>query len=203
MTLSVEFNQACMPPSWLPSLLWCVPEGFGTLAVGAFVLVAALLAWIGVQGQIKAQKSAENARTSAEREELKTALTAEMLVFSSATIASASNWNERARTNAPMQAFPMFVEPHVYRSVVGQVGKLGVDWPALAVITFYGNLLDLNDMAREQMAGRGTLGQTSRTIAHRIRIMCSNLAEAISGLNNEREFPILPELEWQNLIAPD
>lgn len=201
--LQVALDHGCKSPDWITPFFWCMPDGFATLIAGTLALTAGVLAWLGIQAQISAQTAADNARATAESRELKQALTAELLALSSATIASASNWNERAHANGALEAFPMFVEPHVYRSVVGQLGKLGVDWPVLAVITFYGNLLDLNDMSRENAAGRPTFGETSRTIARRIGIMCSNLAEAISGLNNEREFPILPELDFQNLITPD
>ena len=40
-------------------LIWNVPEGFATLVAGVLVIVAALIAWFGVQRQIHAAQKVE------------------------------------------------------------------------------------------------------------------------------------------------
>jgi hypothetical protein len=85
MVLQVALDQACSAPGWIAPL-WCMPEGIATLIAGTLALLAGVLAWLGVQEQIKAQTRERDTRTAAERSEIKQALTAELLALSSATI---------------------------------------------------------------------------------------------------------------------
>ncbi len=204
MDIQPTVSCASTAPYWIPGALWCVPDGFATLLAGSGALVAGTLAWLGIRDQIGAQAKSEARRAEQEREELKSALTSELIVFSAALVIATSNWNAVAHSqpNANIPAFPLFPDPLVYRATVKMLGKLGMSWPVLSIITFYGNLLDMNDMSREHSAGRPTLGQTPSVVARKLGIMCSNLAEAISGLNEEREYPISPELSWPTLVVP-
>ena len=72
-----------------------------------------------------------------------------------------------------------------------------------ALIGFYANLLEINDQSNETLAGRPTLNATTVRVATRLHIMASNLARALDGLNNDRRFPIQPEIQLERLFMPD
>jgi hypothetical protein len=73
----------------------------------------------------------------------------------------------------------------------------------MALIGFYANLLELNDQAKEALAGGPTVNVTNRSVAARLQIMASSLAQALDGLNNDKQFPIQPELQLDCLFMPD
>jgi hypothetical protein len=78
---------------YLASKIWCVPPGFATLIAGSFVIVAAIIAWRGVQRQIGSQREIESDR---ERRILETGLTAELFCYSASIVEAVSRWNVRA-----------------------------------------------------------------------------------------------------------
>ena len=53
------------------------------------------------------------------------------------------------------------------------------------------------------LAGRPTVNTTKVRVAQRLRIMASSLAQALDGLNNNRKFPIQPEIQLERLFMPD
>ncbi len=71
----------------------------------------------------------------------------------------------------------------------------------MAVITFFGNVLELNEIADEALRGRPTTGQDNATIAGRFQMMALNLEQALDGLNADRKFPLL-EVDLGCLIMP-
>ena len=71
----------------------------------------------------------------------------------------------------------------------------------MAVITFFGNVLELNEIADEAIRGRPTTGQDNATIAKRFQMMALNLEQALDGLNSDRKFPIMA-LDLNTLITP-
>lgn len=110
----------------IPSPIWNIPDGFATLLgalatllAGAFVIVAAIVAWRSVQQQIQAADQLERARAASEASTLQAGFTAEMLVFSTAVIEAASLWNQRGR-NEPNRTvttgWPLFRDPLFYRA---------------------------------------------------------------------------------------
>jgi hypothetical protein len=157
---------------------------------GGFVMTAALVAWKSVQMQIGAQAAAEERKQEATKQLLKTALTAELLAYSSHIIEATSVWNQRAQNVArPLTEFPTLMRPRVYDAVLPHLGLLD-GWAATAVISFYGYLLDLNDLSSEAMQGRLTLQETSERMAKRFQSMAKYLADSLDGLNTDRQFPI-------------
>jgi hypothetical protein len=138
-----------------------IANAFGTIIAsiigGAFIMGAAVLAWRSVQMQIGSQERADTRKQEQTSRTLKTALTAELLAFSSSLIDAASAWNLRAHQNASgvPTIWPTFIKPRVYDALLPEIGRLD-GWVASAVISFYGNLLDLNELSAEAMNGRQT-----------------------------------------------
>ena len=170
---------------------------------GSFVLTAALVAWKSVQAQIGAQALLDKAKREDGLRAFKTALTAELLVFSTAIIRATSVWNRRAHetpTAIPTD-WPKLIQPRVYNALIAQIGLLEEGWPASAMITFYGNVLELNELADDFVRGRPTTGENVESMAQRFRMMAINLAEALDGLNADRRFPIM-EFDLATLFMP-
>ena len=71
----------------------------------------------------------------------------------------------------------------------------------MAVITFFGNVLELNEIADEALRGRPTTGQDNATIARRFQMMALNLNRRLTGLNADRKFPLL-EVDLDRLFTP-
>jgi len=135
---------------------------------GGFLVGAAVLAWRSVQMQIGAQEHANKQRQEHTSRTLKTALTAELLAFSSSLIDATSACNLRAHENAQgvPTVWPTLMKPRVYDALLPQIGLLD-GWVASAIISFYGSLLDLNELSAEAMNGRPTMGENFGTIAKR------------------------------------
>jgi hypothetical protein len=169
----------------------------GACITGGFVLTAALIAWRGVQKKIDAEEQAE-------RRKFQLAVTAELLTFSGAVIRAASEWNERARQDpaAVPQRWPKLSRPHVYEALVDRIGLLD-GWVASAVIGFYGNVLDLNELSKEAMLGRPTADANQGTIAKRYQAMASHLAFALDGLRPNQPFPLTAEHNLMALFTPN
>ena len=166
---------------------------------GGFVLTAALIAWKSVQAKI-------NAEQHADQEKFQLAITAELLVFSSTVMKAASDWNQRAHqtpaAGIPQRSgWPKLNHPHLYLALVSHIGLIE-GWAASAVISFYGNVLDLNEMSTEAMQDRPTIGENIGTIARRFQTMAMYLADALDGLNANRVFPIVGH-DPSTLIAPN
>jgi hypothetical protein len=64
-------------------------------------------------------------------------------------------------------------------------------------------VLELNDQAREALAGRPTVNVTVESIAARLQLMASNLSQALDGLNDDVPMPIPPEIHLDRLFMPD
>jgi hypothetical protein len=180
-----------------------IAAALATVIGGGFVLAAAVVAWKGVQDQIVFQRSIETDKRQRARRELENALTAELMVFSRSIIDATSLWNLRAHKNPKEtpQYLPTLVQPRVYPAAISQIGLLDEGWPAMAVITFFGNVLELNEIADEALRGRPTTGQDNATFARRFQMMALNLEQALDGLNADRKFPLL-EVDLDRLITP-
>jgi hypothetical protein len=138
-----------------------------------------------------------------DRQRFQSAITAELLVFSLSIIRVASEWNQRA-AQQPAAAngnWPVLSHPHVYVALVSLIGLIE-PWAAAALIGFYGNVLDLNELSKEAMQGRLTVGANVGTIAERLRTMAAYLATSLDELNNNRRFAIVGH-DLTALIAPD
>jgi hypothetical protein len=171
----------------------------GAIITGCFVLAAAWLAWKSVQAGIDAQENAD-------RKKFKLAVTAELLTFSTSIIKAASDWNARAHQNAAAipaspAGWPVLTRPHVYETLVSLIGLIE-GWAASAVIGFYGNVLDLNELSKEAMQGRPTVGTNAGTIAGRFQTMAVYLADSLDGLNSDRAFPIIGH-DLTALVTPN
>ena len=197
-----------------------------TVIGGSFALGAALAAWKSIQAQIaaqgastqnqidaqkdtaqahiKAQQVQEETRTREERVIVEKSLTAELLVISTAIVQATSDWNERAHRNPHEvpRVLPKLIRPRIYDSVLTRIGVVSEGWAVAALITFYANLHELNEIADESAAARHTIGLTSEAIARRFQMMAANLAEALDGLNNGRKFNATIA-SGTKLIAPD
>ena len=141
--------------------------------------------------QIGAQQRADERKQEHSLRTLKTALTAELLAFSTSLIDAASAWILRARENAALvpTVWPTLMRPRVYDALLPQIGLLD-GWVASAIISFYGNLLDLNELSAEAMSGRPTTGENVGTLAKRFQTMAKYLADSLDGLNADHQFPI-------------
>lgn len=193
--------------------MWNIPEGFATLLLalatlfaGAFVIVGALVAWRSVQRQISSAETIERRRYANDVSATKTGFTSELIVYSRGVIEATALWNRRL-AEMPGQriitGWPILQDPIFYRANISKIGVLPEQWVALALIGFYANVLELNDQARESMAGRPTVNATTESIAGRLHIMASNLSQALDGLNDDRKFPLQPEISLNDLIMPD
>lgn len=170
---------------------------------GAFVLAAALIAWRSVQAQIGAQQRAEKSKQQATLDNLRTALTAELLAFSSTIVQATSSWNSRARKNsgeAPT-AWPTLMRPRVYEALLPEIGLLD-GFVASAVISFYASVLDLNELSTESLQGRTSAGENTGSIAIRFQTMANYLADALDGLNSDRQFSVMIR-DIHRLVQPD
>jgi len=183
-----------------------IAAALATVIGGSFVLGGAALALRSVQHQIASQERVETARRDAEIDGIERGFTSELLVYSRGIIQAASIWNQRARQepDAPVRTqWPVYIDPLFYRNSVSKVGLLRQPWVMGTIIGFYSNLLELNDQAREALSGRPTVNTTHASVAARLHIMASNLAQALDGLNNDRRFPIPPDLHLDRLFMPD
>jgi hypothetical protein len=193
--------------------IWDIPGGFATL-LGAFttfiagvcVLLGARLAWKSVQTQIHSSEKIEDARHQKEILAIVSGFTAEMLVYSRAIIQAASIWNQRAKENPDQLVrtnFPIFQDPLFYRASLIKIGLLPQPWVIAGIITFYINILELNDQSREALAGRPTVNATSESIAARLHIIAATLSQVLDGLNADKKFPIFAEIQINKLYMPD
>jgi hypothetical protein len=173
-----------------------VLTGFGAAIMSAEQVLTALTGIVGVivggGFTLLASSVTANRQERAERRKFEQAVTAELLVFLSPVIRAVSDWNGRARQSptAALTRWPTLPRPRAYDALVSSIG-LVEGWAAAAVIAFYGNVLDLNDMAAEGMQGRITLDVNVGTIAQRFRDIANNLADALDGLNRGRAFRIV------------
>jgi hypothetical protein len=194
-------------------LLWAIPEGFAlllgaisTLLAGSFVIMGAWIAWRSVQRQILSAERIEAARQSGEISALEEGFKAELLVFSRGVIEATSVWNQRASQSPSAAAnthFPVLIEPLYYQANIGKIGRLRHKWVAGALIGFYGNMLELNTQSREALSGVPTVNATNKSVAARLQLMASNLSQALDGLNDDKKFPIQPEIQLDQLFTPD
>jgi len=81
------------------------------------------------------------------------------------------------------------MRPRVYEALLPQIGLLD-GWVAAAVISFYGQVLDLNELSAEAMRERPTSAENNSTIAKRFQTMAKYLADSLDGLNSDRQFPM-------------
>jgi hypothetical protein len=160
--------------------LWHIPEGFATLLVavatvfaGFFVIIAARLAWRGVQLQIKSGEKLETDRRNTEVATMEAGFRAELIIYSRGVIEATSVWNQLASL-APRAVvksrWPILQDSLFYKANISKIGLIRIDWVAFALIGFYTNLLELNDQARESMQGRPTVELTNERLAFRLHI---------------------------------
>lgn len=159
----------------------------GAIVTGCFILGGAWFAWKSIQAGI-------DAKDNADREKFRRAVTAELLTYSPVIVEMASGWNVRARADAAAvptdpAGWPVLPRPRVYEALVSTIGLIE-GWPAAAVISFYGGVLDLNEMSTEAMHGRPTVGINVGKIAKRFHAMAVYLADSLDGLNPDQPFPI-------------
>jgi hypothetical protein len=200
-----------------------IPAGFttflgaiATFLAGVFVIIAAIIAWRSVQRQIRSaenieqirregEERIEKSRRESELSTIEAGFSAELIVYSRGVVEAASIWNRRAQAspNEPVIAqWPVLQDPLYYRTNIGKIGLLPQPWIPMALIGFYANLLELNEQAKETLVGRPTVNATNRSIAARLQIMASSLAQALDGLNNDKKFPIQPEIQLDRLFMP-
>jgi hypothetical protein len=150
-------------------------------------------------------------RHSEEIAALKTGFTAEMLSYSHTIIEETSKWNHRAYQPydfPPMwgiSEWPVFRDPHYYIANVGRIGLIKQQRTAAAIIGFYSNLLECNQRitnARSAHPVEADLSITSKAMAISLNKMASDLAKALSGLNNAAKLPIPSDLEVPILSTP-
>jgi len=112
MTLAELLNDL----DWVAHQIWHIPDGIATLTAGVLALGAGIIAWRGVQRQIRSQERLEQVKNERERKSLETALTAELLVFSRALIEATSAWNQEALEagDAHVETWPLLPRPSVY-----------------------------------------------------------------------------------------
>jgi hypothetical protein len=163
---------------------------------GSFVLAGAWFAWKSIQLKIDAEERAD-------RRKFELAVTAELITFSTIVVQATSDWNARARQKPDEvpREWPTLNRPRVYEALVDRVG-LVEGWAASAVIAFYGNVLDLNELSQEAMNNRPTHGANYATIARRFQAMANNLAYSLDGLNRDRAFPIVDH-DLSVLVTPN
>ncbi|MGD0764546.1 MAG: hypothetical protein ABR929_15445 [Roseiarcus sp.] len=186
--------------------IWHIPSGIATLIAGSFVIIGALIAWFSVQRQIRSAEDIEKTRRDNEIAAVESGFTAELLVYSRGVIQAASLWNQPAAQSPeakPITEWPILIDPLYYKTNIGKIGVLRQKWVGGALIGFYANLLELNEQAKETLSGQPTVNATSQSIAARLRVMASNLSQALDGLNSDRKFPLQPELRLDMLFMPD
>jgi hypothetical protein len=179
---------------WLRDLL----VACSTVLAGTAAILGAIVAWRSVQTQIKSAEKIEKLRYDKEVTALELGFTAEFMVYSRSIIEAASIWNRRAvyTPNQPAATnLPLFVEPLYFPANVGTIGRLRQPWVGGAIIGFYSNLRELDEQTKEELAGRPTVNVTCKSIAQRMQLMASNLAQALDGLNDDRKFSVPADLD--------
>lgn len=180
--------------------IWNIKEGFAVLIAGFCALLAATVAYRAVSNQIHAQEKIERERAIAERKSVEIGLLAELLGYSRSIIQATSRWNLRSVQEAAIPGgyghpWPRFVPPVVYHAVVSKIGLLVEGWPAAAIIGFFANLTQLNEMASEASGPPST-----DEMAASLRLMASNLSDALDGLNQDREIPLPKEIDLADMF---
>jgi hypothetical protein len=186
--------------------LWHIPEGFATLMGGLFVVIAAAIAWASVRLQVRSAERIEQTRAVNEVGAMKLGFWTELLTYVPGILQGLSIWNGRALGDPDAEVitnWPVFLDPIFYRANVGRIGLLRPQWVPGPIIGFYSNLLELNDQAREALAGRPTVNATAASVAARLRRMALNLSQALDGLVKDEKMPIPPEMRLEDCIAPD
>jgi hypothetical protein len=186
--------------------IWNIPSGFATLLAGSFVIIGAFFAWRGIQHQIRSAEAIETARRTNEVRAIEAGFTAELIALSSSIVEATSIWNQVSLANPnqrPTINWPILGSPLFYLANIGRIGLVRQTWVAGALIGFYANILELNDMSRETMAGRPTGNADNQTISARFHKMAANLSQALDGLNDDRKFGVPEEFDLDTLISPD
>jgi hypothetical protein len=186
--------------------IWRIPEGFATLVAGLFVVLAAIVAWMSVQRQIRSAEKIESNRRDMEITAVEAGFTAELMVYARGIIGATSIWNLRALhspTETAITTWPVFQEPLYYKANISRIGLLRQGWVASGLIGFYANLLEINDQGRESLSGKRQVNVTNKNISQRLHIMASNMAQVLDGLNNDRKFPLQPEIVLHELFMID
>jgi len=186
--------------------IWNFPSGLATLLAGLFVIIGAKIALHSVRQQIRSAKDIEKTRRNDEIFAIESGFMAELLVYSRAVIDAVSIWNQRAVQSpsaTPIANWPGFIDPLYYRTNIGKIGVLRQKWVGGALIGFYSNLLELNAQTEEALSGRPTVNSTNESIAVRLRLMATNLSQALDGLNDDKKIPVPAEIQLHHLITPD
>jgi len=185
-----------------------IPEGFATLLL-AFativtslcVLIAALVAWRGVQQQIKSAAEIETKRQSNEASALENGFAAELIFYSSELIYFVSIWNRRVAhpVERVLQApWPEFPDPLFFKANAHNIGHLPQS-ATFALVEFYSLLLDFNDRAAKERRERDTW---ERAVA-RLRTMAANISRALHALPDHDTPPPMPDIDLDGLYMPD
>jgi hypothetical protein len=193
--------------------LWHMPDGFATLLLacatvfaGFFVIIAAWLAWRGVQRQIRSVENLERNRHNSEVAAIEAGFRAELIVYSRGLIDATSVWNQLAvqSPQAPVTSqWPILQDPLFYKTNIGKIGFIRIEWVAFALIGFYANLLELNDQAREGVAGHPTVNLTRQRLVTRLHIMASSMSQALDGLSNDNDVRLPPDISLDATFLPD
>jgi len=202
------------------------PRGFAGLVAGFLVLLAAFVAWKGVQSQIgaereslelqlNAQKNLEAERVARETASLKAALHVELLMYSRMVVDALSILNFECVENPEKWAFPpRLVPPLVFRALVDRVGLLGEGFQISAIATFYTNLTAIISEAEKATEYAMTYGPPDKVLlpqsnpfitthgflAQQFRLLAANLATALNGLSATR-YGITPDIDLRNLYG--
>src|SRR5260221_548104 len=100
-------------------------------------------------------------------------------------------------------AYWLWEIPDGFATLCAGILAVVAGFAAAAVITFYANMADLDEISRESMSGPKMAGVTVEYITIRLRLMAANLAEALDGLNADQQRPIPDELDLSEFVAAD
>ena len=172
-------------------------QGSMTLFAGLFAVLAGWFSLNGAKHQAKAQfasterqiiaaADAEKKRVREKRGAIFAAFRAELSLYSDPIVSVTSRANSDSRVDRTGKAsLPMLAKPMIYERFVGEIGLLQDEKAAKWVLSFYGNLIFLNDCS----AGMG-ISYSNGHVADKLRVLSENLANALDCFFSSEELSV-------------
>lgn len=173
--------------------IWGIPDGFATLIGGFIVLIAAVVAYIGVVRQVHSQLEAEKRQVSRDRDHVRVALYSELLMYARLVIdiLSLINQNHPPKGKNETIIMPLIRAPLLFNALKDKIGSLGESGAIMSTVGFYLNLQQMLD--DYSFDGKSTLHLLPDKIRPRIRLMALQMAESLDHLGPSKALPIPEE----------
>jgi hypothetical protein len=177
-----------------------IPIGWATLSAGLCAIGAGWLGFRAINRQIAAQRTSEKRRREESRLALEAALIAELKCYTTSIAEKTSEMNCQAHLDPKrrIRAGPL-ASPVVFTALVRKIGLISDRRLVYALVAFYGNVQQINEIASE---GDDSI-ETCESVAERLRMMAGNLAQALNRLSSREQLPIPEFLAVEPLYGKD